>query len=216
MRASRGASFYEIDIEIAKPLAAARWRAIKRACIGKIASLIGLLRGQLSDEVLGTLAHPETGLFPEPGEIEMTCSCPDSASLCKHLAATLYGVGARLDVEPALIFRLRKVDQAELISAATDGSLASVGKPGRKAGANGARQIAENRLSDVFGIELDETPADEPKKPKAKAKATARATTSTPTARGSATRPTVKSTPAKSKVKPVVRAGKSTRPRRST
>ena len=37
------------------------------------------------------------GLFPAPREIEMFCSCPDWAGMCKHVAAVLYGVGARLD-----------------------------------------------------------------------------------------------------------------------
>ncbi len=45
----------------------------------------------------------------------MSCSCPDFASLCKHLAATLYGVGARLDLAPELLFALRQVDPTELI-----------------------------------------------------------------------------------------------------
>jgi uncharacterized Zn finger protein len=34
--------------------------------------------------------------------------------MCKHVAATLYGVGARLDAEPELFFRLRRVDQLDL------------------------------------------------------------------------------------------------------
>ena len=41
------------------------------------------------------------GLFPKPAEIEMECSCPDWAGMCKHVAAVMYGVGARLDESPS-------------------------------------------------------------------------------------------------------------------
>jgi uncharacterized Zn finger protein len=58
------------------------------------------------------------GLFPAPGEIKMSCSCPDWAGMCKHVAATLYGAGARLDAAPELLFTLRGVDRAELITTA--------------------------------------------------------------------------------------------------
>jgi uncharacterized Zn finger protein len=143
-----GSELYTVEIAI-RALAPARWKAVKKACTGKISSLVALLRGELSAEVLEVLTR-SGGLFPEPGEIAMRCSCPDVASLCKHLAATLYGVGARLDGRPELFFVLRKVDQAELISEAA-GSAAPVAKGGR-----GKKKIAKAKLSSVFGIELDE------------------------------------------------------------
>ena len=58
------------------------------------------------------------GLFPSPGEIKLNCSCPDGAGMCKHVAAVLYGVGARLDEEPQFLFVLRGVDENELIDSA--------------------------------------------------------------------------------------------------
>jgi len=153
-----GSSLYEVNVRL-KPLAAPRWRALKLACTGKIASLIGLLRGKLSDDVLEVLAHSRTGLFPEPRELELSCSCPDVAEMCKHVAATLYGVGALLDAKPELFFTLRQVDQTELLSAP-----ATVTRP-KKA----VKTIAKKKLADVFGIELenDEAPAAaRPKKPR--------------------------------------------------
>lgn len=141
-----GSMLYAVRVSIDR-LAAARWAALKRACTGRIASLVGLLRGELSTEVLEELTRPRTGLFPEPGEIELDCSCPDAATLCKHVAATLYGVGARLDARPELFFVLRQVDQAELVSAATV-------LPARAAAPSGKR-IARDKLSALFGIELD-------------------------------------------------------------
>ena len=101
--------------------------------------------------MLGVLTHASDGLFPEPRELALDCSCPDAAEVCKHVAAVLYGVAVRLDTRPELFFDLRQVDQAELIGSAT------MGMVGRSRPASGKR-IAANRLSAVFGIEL-ESPA---------------------------------------------------------
>ena len=144
-----GQSLYTIDIQVRR-LAAARWRSLKRECTGKIGSLVGLLRGQLSADVLALLARPRTGLFPEPADLSMDCSCPDWAGMCKHIAASLYGVGARLDAQPELFFALREVDQAELISAAAETAVV----PARRA--RKVKEIAPDQLGAVFGIDLEE------------------------------------------------------------
>src|SRR5438309_9488309 len=112
-------------------------------------SLVGLLRGELSGEVLAVLTHAKDGLFPEPRELELDCSCPDSAEVCKHVAAVLYGVAIRLDARPELFFELRQADQAELIDSATAGVVAR-GRPAE------GKRIAANRLSAVFGIEIED------------------------------------------------------------
>ncbi|MGH8318469.1 MAG: SWIM zinc finger family protein [Steroidobacteraceae bacterium] len=87
---------YEVAIKI-KPVAAAQWTRLKSQCAGGIGSLIDLLEGRLSDQVMQVITHREQGLFPKPAEIEMSCSCPDWATMCKHVAAVLYGVGSRFD-----------------------------------------------------------------------------------------------------------------------
>ncbi|MGH7956400.1 MAG: hypothetical protein ACREH8_05240, partial [Opitutaceae bacterium] len=124
-----------------------RWKAIKAECAGKIDSLVGLLQGRLSDAVMRVITDREKGLFPQPYEIKLECSCPDWASLCKHLAAVLHGVGARLDAQPELLFLLRGVDHLELIGAAADA-------PALAQAANGAGALDASQLSDVFGIEI--------------------------------------------------------------
>lgn len=145
-----GSELYTVTIELRR-LAAPRWRAVIKACTGRIGSLIGLLRGELSKEVLETLVSPATGLFPTPGEIEMRCTCPDWATMCKHVAAALYGVGVRLDSQPELFFTLRQVDQMELLSADAGAALT-----GRRAGAGaGKKRLARGDLASVFGIELE-------------------------------------------------------------
>lgn len=147
-----GSNLYSVKIKI-KPLMAATWKALKTKCGQQIGSLVELLQGRLSKSVMEIVTARDNGLFPAPREIEMTCSCPDWADMCKHVAATLYGVGSRLDHQPELLFVLRQVDHMELIAQA--GS--SVAKPT----ASKKKTIAAGDLADVFGIELDTGPVSE-------------------------------------------------------
>ncbi len=149
-----GSEIYDVTIAVA-PLAAARWKAVRKECAGQIGTVVELLSGKLSSAVMEKLCHRERGLFPSGKQIEMRCSCPDGAWLCKHLAAVLYGVGARLDEAPELLFTLRGVDGAELVAAAGDAG-ALVLAPGAGQGA-----IASGDLADIFGIELESAAAHE-------------------------------------------------------
>jgi uncharacterized Zn finger protein len=142
-----GSDLYNVTIEIAAHPAAA-WKELKTRCAGQIGSLVELLQGKLSKGVMDLVSERDGGLFPKPKEIKIHCSCPDWAGLCKHAAAVLYGVGARFDQEPELLFKLRKLDHLELISEA--GSSAAF------ASSKGKKVLAENELSDVFGIEFAE------------------------------------------------------------
>lgn len=144
-----GSEIYKVKITI-KTLAPKKWKAVKNRCAGQIGSLLELLQGRLSKNVMSVVTDRAKGLFPLPGEISLKCSCPDWAVMCKHVAAVLYGVGARLDQAPELLFRLRGVDHEELISAEADVAAAAAGTKG------GRRRIAEDALADVFGIEMSE------------------------------------------------------------
>ena len=97
-------------------VAKTRWKKLCTDCSGGIDSLVELLQGRFSKGVMERICRQDTGLFPRPSEIRFTCSCPDYASMCKHVAAVLYGVGARLDESPELLFRLRAVEATELLS----------------------------------------------------------------------------------------------------
>jgi uncharacterized Zn finger protein len=142
-----GSSLYRITINI-REVAGAHWQAIARDCARSIDTLVELLQGQLSTSVMERIARPGTGLFPSPTEISFSCSCPDSAAMCKHVAATLYGIGARLDSAPELLFGLRKVDAKELIARAGEG-----GTPVQKVPGAG-RILDSSKLTDVFGIDF--------------------------------------------------------------
>lgn len=149
----QGSSLYRIDIRF-QPMQAERWQAFKQRSAGHVTNLIDLLQGKLSKEILADVTRRETGLFPAPSEIKMTCSCPDWAGLCKHLAAVLYGVGSRLDHQPELLFELRGVEVAELIAAAT--ASAAAGPITGEAQTAAESALAGEDLSALFGVDLDD------------------------------------------------------------
>lgn len=145
-----GSSLYRVAIDIAA-LKPAAWKALQQKCSGAIGSLLELLQGRLSSQVMAIVADREAGLFPKPGEMKFECSCPDWADMCKHVAAVLYGVGNRLDQQPQLLFQLRGVDAEELIAA-------SVGAPQASA-RPAANRIADDQLGAIFGIDMEEETA---------------------------------------------------------
>lgn len=142
-----GSSLYHIQVNV-MAVPAPQWQGIARDCAQSIDSLVELLQGQMSSSVMERITRPGTGLFPAPKEISFRCSCPDAALMCKHVAATLYGIGARLDAEPELLFSLRRVDAKDLIAHAGE----SAG-PSRKA-PDAARILASSKLADIFGIDI--------------------------------------------------------------
>jgi len=148
-----GSEVYSVRVAI-KPLPQADWSRLRTQCAGQVGSLIELLEGRLSEAVMRVITQRDNGLFPKPAEIQMNCSCPDSATMCKHVAAVLYGVGARLDQQPELLFALRNTNHADLIAQATDFEVPRKG--------SGRKTIAEEALGSIFGIELDTSPRTRP------------------------------------------------------
>ena len=142
-----GSEIYKVKVKVA-PVAKARWQSICKDCAGAIDSLIELLQGRLSKGVMERVCRQKTGLFPSPDEIQLSCSCPDWADMCKHVAAVLYGIGARLDQRPELIFRLHNVDEKELIAGAGTALPQS-----RKAPAAG-KVLGGEDLSALFGLDI--------------------------------------------------------------
>ena len=138
-----GSEFYDVTIAVTQ-IEAAAWKSIKAKCAGQIGSILELLQGKLSREVMGVVTERDHGLFPKPREIVLDCSCPDWATMCKHVAAALYGVGHRLDHQPDLLFLLRDVDAAELIAT-------EIALPGREVTGD---VLAAEALGDIFGIDL--------------------------------------------------------------
>ncbi|WP_218918442.1 SWIM zinc finger family protein [Paenibacillus durus] len=143
---------YKAEITIT-PLSKATWEAVVQECAGKIDSLQELVTGKFPKGLSELFTAKGKGLFPAPKEIVFSCSCPDSARMCKHVAAVLYGVGARLDEDSALFFVLRSVNVDDLISVSlTQKSQAMLEKSSR---GRGRRMMADSDISNVFGIEVD-------------------------------------------------------------
>lgn len=157
-----GSEIYQVAVKVAA-VPKARWTSIRADCAGAIDSLVELLQGRFSKGVMERICQEKTGLFPSPAEIRFTCSCPDWASMCKHVAAVLYGIGARLDEQPELLFKLRKVDEKELIAKA------GKGVPLSKKGPAAAKVLADDGLSELFGLDLGTGEGKKPKSPKPKA-----------------------------------------------
>src|SRR3989441_10993712 len=158
-----GSSLYKVVVRVS-PVSPARWRAMCRDCAGTIDSLVELLQGRFSTGVMERICRQQTGLFPAPAEINFSCSCPDWASMCKHVAAVLYGIGARLDEQPELLFRLRRVHEQDLIAKAGSGiRLSKSGPPAEKV-------LRGEGLSELFGLELaaGESAAAEPARRRSK------------------------------------------------
>jgi uncharacterized Zn finger protein len=166
-----GTDLYKIEISI-KPLPVARWAAVTTKCAGQIDSLVALLRGNLPDPIMEVVTSRDHGLFPSPREIDLDCSCPDWADMCKHVAAALYGVGARLDEKPELLFVLRGVDHLDLLEGAAAAATGAAALP------TGAKVLDPSDLSSLFGIEIDtargSTRARPPKTPTSAATPTKR------------------------------------------
>src|SRR5438445_5351928 len=142
-----GSEVYKVKVKVA-PVAKARWHSISKYCAGAIDSLIELLQGRFSKGVMERVCRQKTGLFASPDESQLSCSCPDWADMCKHVAAVLYGIGARLDQQPDLIFRLHNVDEKELIAGA-----GTALPQANKAPAAG-KVLGGEDLSVLFGLDI--------------------------------------------------------------
>lgn len=140
---------YEVDVKIQK-INDDLWKKIIKSCEGKIESLQELIDGKFPKALSELFTAKGSGLFPSPKEISFSCSCPDWASMCKHVAAVLYGIGARLDESPEMFFSLRDVNIEDLISRAIQGKTkAMLAKSELKS----RRILEDGDITSLFGVE---------------------------------------------------------------
>lgn len=78
---------YKVEIKIS-PLSEERCQDIIQRCGARISTVESLIKGDFPEE-LKELFLEENGLFPESKEISFSCSCPDWAIMCKHVAAAV-------------------------------------------------------------------------------------------------------------------------------
>ncbi len=196
---------YNVAVEI-KAIDRSSWKRITSACEGQLASLPELLEGRFPEALMDLFMAEGTGLFPAPKEIHFECSCPDWAAMCKHVAATLYGIGTRLDKDPGLFFVLRQVKVEDLVAQAVRGKSAQLI---RQAKTKSSRVIEDGDLGDVFGIDLAATmEAAGPRQTKSKGVAKIRRKAAAKTAKRKTPKKNVKATANKAKRKKKVKKTK--------
>ena len=117
---------------------------LRQRCAGKLTSLVDLIEGRLSEEVISLICDPDSGLFPRYGELRTICNCIDDAVLCRHAAAALYAIAPRLDEKPELFFTLRGIDPADFFAAADAVSAAA-----------GNTELSAEELSEAFGVDIE-------------------------------------------------------------
>jgi uncharacterized Zn finger protein len=144
-----GSKPYSVAIKIDK-LDDKRWKSVLEFCKHRIDTMETLILGKFPKEFDELFKASKNGLFPYPKEIHFNCSCPDSASMCKHVAAVLYGVGARLDNDPILFFKLRDIDFEELLKKSMEDKMQSMLKNADK---KSKRVIDDAGVFDLFGID---------------------------------------------------------------
>jgi uncharacterized Zn finger protein len=142
-----GSKIYKVAVKVI-PVSKARWKCICTDCAGAIDSLVELLQGRFSKGVMDRICRQNTGLFPSPKEIQFSCSCPDWADMCKHVSAVLYGIGARFDEHPQLLFRLHEINEEELIAQAGKALPLAKQRPA------GSKVLRIQDLSDIFDLEM--------------------------------------------------------------
>ncbi len=137
---------YDICIHIAPLLKEAVDNIVSKC--SKLKNVEELIKGNIPLQ-MQELFTGRDGLFPTPKEIAFDCSCPDWASMCKHVAAVLYGVGIRLDENPLLFFELRGIEYEQFVGAAIEirieEMIANENKPSN-------RIITEKSIMNIFGI----------------------------------------------------------------
>ena len=146
--AGSGRTPYNIEINI-KALSRAKWDKITKICGRSIANIDQLVQGKFPKELETLFTQKGDGLFPSPKEIDFSCDCPDWASMCKHVAAVLYGIGARLDDDPTLFFKLRNIEIEALLKKSIDEKMDSMLK---NSGKKTPRVIKDANLHDLFGV----------------------------------------------------------------
>lgn len=147
-----GSSLYSVVVRV-EAVPKVQWQSICRDCTGGIDSLVELLQGRFSKGVMERLCRQDAGLFPKPSQIRFSCDCMDYASMCKHVAAVLYGIGARLDEAPELLFRLRAVDEKDLLANLDAGMALS------KTGPAAGKLLEADDMSALFGLEMADADA---------------------------------------------------------
>jgi uncharacterized Zn finger protein len=139
---------YRVTIQL-DPFYDGDWEAVFDALAEQALYSAQLLNGEMPAEIQEVFQELGLPLFPSSRkDLFTSCSCPDPANPCKHIAAVHYLLGERFDQDPFLLFELRGRSQQEVAAAL------------RKRRSAGLDAVAEERAPYVIHrIEQVEAPA---------------------------------------------------------
>ena len=146
----QGSSLYKVEICF-DPLDSKKEKELSSACSAQIQNIEELLSGSFPER-LKEQFFARDALFPAPRQIHFSCSCPDWASMCKHVAAVMYGIGARLDEEPIRFFDLRGIQVDDFIARAVESKVESMLK---NAACKSSRILSYDHLEGLFGLDIE-------------------------------------------------------------
>jgi uncharacterized Zn finger protein len=108
---------YQVEIKV-KPLSAAEWEQAVTVISTQALFTAQLLDGTMPQEIETAFTAAQVPLFPSSlRDIQTSCSCPDYANPCKHVAAVYYLLGEQFDLDPFLIFTLRGRTREQVMTA---------------------------------------------------------------------------------------------------
>ena len=151
-----GSQPYKITISM-KKISKKKWDHIKELSRKNISTLSDLLTGNLPKELAQVFSDCNEGIFPTLREISFDCSCPDWASMCKHVSAALYALGSRLDKEISLFFQLRGVDIQDLVQSVVQSESTHLQQIVPTHSAE-TLELADSKLAQLFNIKLSVPP----------------------------------------------------------
>lgn len=155
--------YYKVKVRLRK-IPAAHWTRITESLGSNAEWVTHLVLGEVPPSIERALEGSPVGLLPRHRtDLRASCSCPDYANPCKHIAGVYLHLASLIDYDPLLLFELRGLDRKKL--------QAAVGKSEFGRALLGDERLAEpdldasleetERSTAVTDEPLDETPADE-------------------------------------------------------
>ncbi len=150
---------YAIKIRL-HPLTNQDWEQVTDAMASQAIFAAKLLAGEMPSNIEEAFEAAHLSLFPTAQEdLQTSCTCPDWANPCKHIAAVYYILAERFDEDPFLLFKLRGRTKEEIIQALREKRVESLGEA--STGASAHTSVEPQRLEETLegfwlaGEELD-------------------------------------------------------------
>ncbi len=107
---------YRVKINF-EPILEEGWKIILKELAKKTINLIELLEGFLPEDIITIFDENGYSLFLNASKgLNATCSCPDTAIPCKHIAAVILYIARVLDYNPFLLLELRGKSKSEILN----------------------------------------------------------------------------------------------------